>query len=281
MEPVLFFFGEIPVYTYTVVVDVALIAGMGAVIAAGRRRGWAADTLIEAAVPVLAAAVVGARLAYVGAHWPAYQDFPLATLYIWEGGLDLGGALAAGTVMVLVVARIARVPTPAALDVAALGVLVAIPTGRLGCIPGACAYGMVLPAVWGWPLPDVNGEMLPRFPSQVVEAAAETLLAGGLWLLARRSAWLAGSAAAGALGGYGAIHLATAAWREDIAIIGPLTLGMLWAILALAAAVLMTGVTRQWIPSPPGILSILDMERVWFFRRKRQGEERGHVGQNG
>lgn len=130
---------EIAVGPLTVrVFGLALAAGIvvGAEILARhtRRRGVVAD-IGGLTAQLVAAGLVGARLAYVVGHAGAFAARPWAVLFVWEGGLQFAGAFTAGGFALW---RWLRAQPVAVRGPVVSGLAIAVPAGvalgRLGCV---------------------------------------------------------------------------------------------------------------------------------------------------
>ena len=200
-----------PIPVFALTLDIGLLAGLALTGSLAAQRGIALHRVFDAALLILLAALAGSRAWYVVEHWNDYAPTPLATLAVWEGGLALPGGVLSAALASGRAARIARVPFATLVDAGAIGAALGQAIGRLGCVPAGCAAGKVVSELWlGAPslrLPDAAGVVSARFPSQLVEAACELLLAVVLWL-AWRARPRGGAVAWAYLVGYGLIRLA-------------------------------------------------------------------------
>lgn len=97
--------------------------------------------VLEAAPVIAVAAVAGARAWYVAWHWPDYAADWQSTLYLWEGGLSLDGAVVGGLLGTLLAGRLERVQAGRLCDAVAPAAALAIAAGQLGCLLVDCAGG--------------------------------------------------------------------------------------------------------------------------------------------
>jgi phosphatidylglycerol:prolipoprotein diacylglycerol transferase len=258
LNPILGVVAGYPIYVFPILLNVGLAAGLTLAVLLARRRGLDAATLLDAAVWVVAGGLLGARLSYVAAHWWEYAANPLTAFSFWEGGLSLPGAITAGVPIAWLLLRRGRLPAGVGLDAGAVGLALGQATGRLGCLGAGCASGVVVPAGSGWPaldLPDVSGLVAARFPSALLESAADLVLGLVLlWLWSRRLR--PGTVAAAYLIGYGLLRALAELFRGDGTAIGPLALGQWWGALACATGVavllrrLPSRLARRGDPSP-------------------------------
>jgi len=102
----------------------------------------------NAALYALIAGVIGARLFYVVHYWRDFAGDWLGIFKIWRGGLEfLGGVLLAIGVL-LVCLRRWRLPVAKVLDIFAIGLMVGLGFGRIGCFMNGCCFGR--PAYLPW-----------------------------------------------------------------------------------------------------------------------------------
>ena len=134
-----YLFGTLPLYSFLIV-----LGALFAVLLAVREEKIAAlkkDTVLDLALWVLPAGIVGARLYYVAFSWDDFKGDLLSVLRIWEGGIAIYGALIAGLVTVLVFARIRKISPLLLCDVVVPGVALAQAIGRWGNYFNMEAYG--------------------------------------------------------------------------------------------------------------------------------------------
>lgn len=135
---------------------------------------WQASRWLNAAITLLLAGLLGARIGYVSLHWPLYWVHPPQILFLWQGGYNWEGALIGSLVALgllsalwhMSVLRLADglVPLLAPLTVAIW----------LGCWLSGVAYGVEVAhgTWWGLPAVDEAGRVGLHFPLQVLAALA-------------------------------------------------------------------------------------------------------------
>ena len=216
MSPYLGVIAGYPIPIFALALDVGLLCGLAVTTALARQRGLSPHRVFDAAMLVLLAALAGSRAWYVATHWADYADSPMAVLAVWEGGLALPGAVLAAALAAALAARLLGVSLPLLADAGSVGAALGQAIGRLGCIPAGCAAGKPVEQLWsgapGLLLPDATGTMAQRFPSQLVEAACELLLALAVWM-AWRSGVRPGIPGWLYLAGYAGIRLAAEPFR--------------------------------------------------------------------
>ena len=142
MHPILFRFGSIIIYTYTILLEVGLVCGLGLACLEGKRRGVAPERIVDAALWAVVAGIVGGRVGYVLANQEYFAENFGEAFYIWEGGLAFQGAFLAGLLALFLYSAYHKLPSLALADTAALGLALGQVFGWLGCLMSGCAYGL-------------------------------------------------------------------------------------------------------------------------------------------
>lgn len=167
---------------------IAIAVGVAVAFTIARRRygraGGTDDDLVAVLWWAIPAGVIGARAYHVATDWPRYRGRWADALEIWQGGLGIWGAVAAGGVVAWVVARRRGVDFATLADAVAPALPVAQAIGRLGNWFNQEVYGR--PTDLPWAL-RIDAENRPsRFAD--VETFHPTFLYEGLWNLALAAA---------------------------------------------------------------------------------------------
>ena len=104
--------------------------------------------ITNAALYALIAGVVGARAFFVIHYFDQYRDNPLRVFAIWNGGLEVIGGVMLAIAVILLYGRYHKVPIRHYLDTLAIGLLVALMFGRIGCFLNGCCYGQPTDLPW-------------------------------------------------------------------------------------------------------------------------------------
>lgn len=135
-----------------------------------------------ATLVLFAAALVGARLLFVAAHWPAYRHDLARIFNRNEGGAAQYGGLLVALPLSWPLLAILNVPFAAFWDIAVITILVAMAFTRVGCLLNGCCAGAPSQR-FGINLPNHRNEWRRRVPTQILEGAfAVVLLVWGLGL---------------------------------------------------------------------------------------------------
>jgi len=105
--------------------------------------------ITNAALYTLIAGVVGARLFYVVHYFDNFRGDPASIFAIWQGGLELLGGVIFAIVVVFFYLRRHKLPVRHYLDVLAIGLMLALAFGRIGCFLNGCCFGKPTDKLWG------------------------------------------------------------------------------------------------------------------------------------
>ena len=201
------------------------------------------DDLVFISVGAVPGAIFGGRLGYVLDHLDYYRANPATMFDPAQGGLTLGLAVPFGILTGSAIARLLGAPVGRWFGAAALPLLFVLAGGKLAGVLGATGQGAGSDLVWAtsYAGPGPWGSLaadLPAHPSQLYEAI---LLVLGIPLLLAGSRSLRGRRAGGtlflALGLWSAVRLIVGATWRDPAVLGPLRMEQLLALVVLVIAV--------------------------------------------
>ncbi|MDI6450584.1 prolipoprotein diacylglyceryl transferase [Anaerobaca lacustris] len=105
--------------------------------------------ITNAALYSLIAGVVGARVFFVVHYFDSFRDDLLGVFAIWKGGLELLGGVLMAVAVILLYIRYHKLPLRHYLDVLAVGLMLALVFGRIGCFLNGCCYGKPTDLPWG------------------------------------------------------------------------------------------------------------------------------------
>lgn len=105
--------------------------------------------ITNAALYSLIAGIAGARAFFVIHYFDQFRDDPWNLFAIWNGGLELLGGVVLAIAVILFYIWYHKLPMRHYLDVLAIGLLVALAFGRIGCFLNGCCYGKPTELPWG------------------------------------------------------------------------------------------------------------------------------------
>jgi len=191
MYPILARLGPFTFYSYTVLLDLGIVAGLAGLAWSAQRQAAEAGRWLNAGLAAVAVGLVGARTGYVLVNWAYFRDHLGEALRLWQGGLSWHGGLLAGAVTLAIWAHWRGLPLGKVADATAPGLALGVAAGWTGCLLAGCGYGReVFDPASPWrqftaELPDIYGVVAPRLVSQAW-AAGWALVVLGLLLALRR-----------------------------------------------------------------------------------------------
>jgi phosphatidylglycerol:prolipoprotein diacylglycerol transferase len=145
-----------PVGAYGPMLVLGFIAAITLIRYLSKDIGEDPQHIINAALYSLIGGVVGARVFYVIHYYDRFQNDLLGVFRTWNGGLELLGGVIAAIAIILTYLKIHKLPMLRYLDILAIGLMLALVFGRIGCFLNGCCYGKPADAPWA-----------VRFPSYV------------------------------------------------------------------------------------------------------------------
>jgi len=180
MKPVLFNIGPLPISAFGLFLLLAFWLG----ISMARRRSSAAgvdpNTMLDLALYMIIAGIVGGRIGYVLVNLPVFAKAPLTTLTIWrDAGLTFYGALGGGALVAWLYARARRISAARFLDATAPGLAAGYAVAMIGALLHGLFRGKPSSVPWHVMM---QYDADPRHPTQIYLLIA----AVGIYMVVRR-----------------------------------------------------------------------------------------------
>ena len=161
IDPVIAHIGPFALRWYSLMIMAGIYTGTLLAARFASQRGIDPDHIYSAAVWIVVAGIVGARLTHVIDRWDLYRDQPLRIFAVYEGGIAIWGGLIGGGGAVWAYARRYRISFWPFADAISHAAIFGQAVGRLGCIVNGDVAGRPTGADWGFVY--VNpGALLPR-----------------------------------------------------------------------------------------------------------------------
>ncbi len=199
MHPVLFSIGPVNIFSFGLMLSLGFAAAVLVGFLNAKRHGVDPWTIVDMAIYLFLAGLVGSRLVFVLMNWSLYADDPVSIFATWEGGVSFYGAILGGFVVVVVFSIKRKLSVGRVADAVAPGLAVAAAVGRIGCALNGCCYGLPTSGAWG-----VFTRFAPglRHPTQLYESASYFLLFGFLLVWQKKHAKAPGQLFLTFVGGY-------------------------------------------------------------------------------
>jgi phosphatidylglycerol:prolipoprotein diacylglycerol transferase len=105
--------------------------------------------ITNASLYALIFGVVGSRLFYVIHYFDKFKEDLLSVFAIWQGGLELLGGVVLAIIVVFFYLWRHKLPIRRYLDILAIGLMLALAFGRIGCFLNGCCFGKPTNKLWG------------------------------------------------------------------------------------------------------------------------------------
>lgn len=143
MYKILFTIGSFPIYSYGVMIALALILAILFAMKEAKKSGENPDRILDISLFVIFGVLIGGRLGYVIFHLDYYLKDPIKILHFRDGGLSfLGGFLIAYFLCWLYIKR-TKLSFWKYADIIAPSIAIGIGIGRIGCFLNGDDYGFV------------------------------------------------------------------------------------------------------------------------------------------
>ncbi|MCP4707260.1 MAG: prolipoprotein diacylglyceryl transferase [Planctomycetes bacterium] len=173
MFPILF---KIPyvgltIWTYGPMLVIGFLAAVFLLRKLALRAGQDPDHITNVALYALISGVAGARIFYVVHHFKEFRYNPWWHVFaVWQGGLEFVGGLIVAVIIVVTYLFRKKLSIKLYLDILAIGLLVGVCSGRMGCFLRGCCYGRPAGVPWAIRFPYDS----PVYNSQVRPDLART-----------------------------------------------------------------------------------------------------------
>ena len=146
MNRVLFDFGFIQIYWYSVLIFVALLIGGTLALHEGKKWRISEDKMINMFFYLIPISIIGARLYYVAFNWSYYSQNLIEILEVWEGGLAIHGGILAGLLFVMLYCLKHNISIGRMTDILVVSLILGQAIGRWGNFFNGEAHGAVTTA---------------------------------------------------------------------------------------------------------------------------------------
>lgn len=230
MHAVLVSIGGFTIYSYGLMLAIAIIVGMLLAVKLGKLRGCDPYFVTNTTFWLVAVGMAGARLAFICQHLDFYLSDPVQILNLRAGGISIQGGMAAGFAAVAYCFYREKIHPLSGLDVFAAPVILGMAIGRIGCVLQGCCVGKVCHLPWAIVYPEAaHVGVLPRHPAQIYEMLMDLVLVAVLIKVYKKASF-SGQTFWCSFAGYGIIRFISEIFRES-QFWGPLTIAQWFALL--------------------------------------------------
>jgi len=172
MHPILFKIGPLAVRSWGAMLLIGFILGYWLAIKRAGKYSIPKSALLDLALYLLLAGIIGGRFVYVLLNWRYYLHNPFQIIAIWNGGLSFYGSLGAGVLTAIAFARRRNINFWHLADLLTPSLALGYAFGRIGCFLNGCCYGVPTNLPIGVRFPF---DLIPRHPVQLYAFAANIL----------------------------------------------------------------------------------------------------------
>lgn len=167
MHPIFFSIGPITIYSYGVMLALAVLVSTYLLSRDAKHYNMSRDTAYDLVFWCILWGIIGARIFYILLAWPYYMNNLMEMLMLQKGGLAWQGGFLGGTLAGVWFLRRKKLSLRPVMDLVAPYIALGQSIGRIGCFFNGCCYGK--PVAWGIYFP-THGARL--HPTQLYEMAA-------------------------------------------------------------------------------------------------------------
>lgn len=149
MYPILFKIGPFSVHAYGFFIALAFIFGILVSLHYTKKEGIRREAILDLALYVIIAAIVGSRFFYVIGQWNQYKDNLLEVFMVQKGGLIFLGGFLLALATVIGYTKIKNIPLLKLFDALAPGTALGYSIARIGCFLNGCCFGLPTDPHWG------------------------------------------------------------------------------------------------------------------------------------
>lgn len=151
-NPILIQLGFIKIHWYGLFVALGVLAALLIIIKLADYYQISKDDIIDASFWIIIAGILGGRAYDVLLEFPYYLKYPASILKIWEGGLAIHGAIIAGLLSVIYIAKQKKLNLLNFLAIIVPGLALAQAIGRWGNYFNQELFGLPTSLPWGIPI---------------------------------------------------------------------------------------------------------------------------------
>jgi phosphatidylglycerol:prolipoprotein diacylglycerol transferase len=149
INPQIFSIGGLEITWHGLLTALGVVVGVVTAAILARRAGIDDDTIYNMALFLVVGGIIGARALYVLEHLGDFEDEPAEIFAIQTGGISIYGALIGGTLGAVAYAAWRRLPRWGTMaDLAAIGAILGMAVGRIGCLSNGDIFGRAT----DWPI---------------------------------------------------------------------------------------------------------------------------------
>lgn len=181
MYPILFSIGSLTVTSFGLFLSLAFFAAVFVVWRLGKTYDLNENKILDLIILTFLGGLIGARVYFVFFNWGLFGDLSKTILINRYPGLSFWGGLVGGILVLKFFTARFKINFWQVADFAAVGYLIGIVFGDIGCFLSGCSYGVVSSLPIATPVVGLLGK---RFPIALLESVILLIIFFYLWGLA-------------------------------------------------------------------------------------------------
>jgi phosphatidylglycerol:prolipoprotein diacylglycerol transferase len=138
-----------PIHSFGLMMVIGFLAAIFLIRRIGRNIIPDPQLITNASLYSLIAGVAGARLFFVVHHFDKLDGGLLSLVAVWRGGLEFYGGVAFALAVIVLYLWHHKLPIRRCLDILAIGLMLGLAFGRIGCFLNGCCFGKPTKLPWG------------------------------------------------------------------------------------------------------------------------------------
>lgn len=159
MHPIIFKFGPFTIYSYGLMLFVAVCVSLNLLVKEAQRAGYNKNEIFDLGIVILFSGIIGARLLYILLNLDFYIKSPKEIFMLYHGGLAIFGGIIAAIISSFGFLKIKKLDFLSIADLVIPYVALGQSIGRIGCFFNGCCYG--IPWKFGIYFPVHNAVLIP------------------------------------------------------------------------------------------------------------------------
>lgn len=188
MFPELFRIGKITIYSYGVMMAIAIVTALGIAIYRGKKRGFDSDRIIDLSFYAIIGGIIGAKVLYFITEANSIVNNPRVILDMLTSGFVVYGSILGGILGAYIYCRKQKLNFLEHFDLLVPSLAIAQGIGRIGCLLAGCCYGNETNSFIGIIFRHSNyaPNGVKLYPTQIFSSLGDFLIGGVLILFARK-----------------------------------------------------------------------------------------------
>jgi len=146
--PILFHLGSFNIYTYGVVIVIAILTALFFILKKAKKEGIKEEHIYNLVLSIIIGSLVLGRLFYFFANISEFSSF-MDVFAIWRGGFFGIGTIIGGLLGALLYTKKSKLNFTQVMNLIAPYIALAFAIGRIGCFLRGCCFGLPTTLPWG------------------------------------------------------------------------------------------------------------------------------------